>query len=186
MDKPAVFIHPLADVLSNTIGEGTRIWQFAVVLNGARIGRHCNINCHTFVENDVVLGDHVTVKSGVFLWNGVRAGNHVFIGPAVAFVNDRTPRSQQYPEHHIGATLEDYVSIGANATIMGGITIGRGAMIGAASMVTRDVPPCTLWYGNPARHKGYVTLDGTLLNMDLTDPKTGEQYLLNGNEILKK
>lgn len=179
------FVHPLSDVQTHSIGAGTRIWQFAVILKNAVLGKNCNINCHTFIENDVVIGDCVTVKSGVYLWDGVHIGNNVFIGPSVAFVNDHTPRSQQYPAKHIGATLEDYVSIGANATIMGAITIGEGAMIGAGSVVTKNIPPYTLWYGNPAVHKGYVTKEGVTLNLDLENPQTQEKYHFIGQELLK-
>lgn len=153
-------IHSLAEVHSPNIGEGTRIWQFAIVLAEAVIGKNCNINCHTFIENDVILGDQVTVKSGVFLWDGIRVGNHVFIGPNATFVNDTYPRSQQYPEKHIGATLEDFVSIGANATILGGIRIGHHALIGAGSVVTKDVPAHALMVGNPAKQVGWVDAEG--------------------------
>jgi len=186
MGKPDYFIHPLADVQTTQIGNGTRIWQFAVVLKGAVIGKDCNINCHTFVENDVVLGDFVTVKSGVFIWDGIKIGNHVFIGPSVTFVNNRTPRSQVYPDKHVGVTVEDNVSIGANSTIMGDITIGKGAMIGAGSVLTKSVLPFTLWYGNPARHKGYVSAQGVVLDMNMVDPLTGDLYKMTGNNIEKK
>lgn len=165
MSMPAknVFIHQSAEVHSADIGEGTRIWQFAVVLGGARVGKNCNINCHTFIENDVIIGDNVTVKSGVYLWDGIRVGDNVFIGPNATFVNDHRPRSKQRPAEYVGATIEESASIGANATIMGAIRIGRGAMIGAGSVVTKDVPPYTLWYGNPARHRGYVSPAGEVL-----------------------
>ncbi len=156
-------IHPLADVQSTSIGSDTRIWQFAIVLKEAIIGTNCNINCHTFIENDVVLGNYVTVKSGVYLWDGIRIGNHVFIGPNATFVNDTYPRSQQYPEKHIGALLEDYVSIGANATILGGITIGHHALIGAGAVVTKNVPAYALITGNPGRRTGWVDTQGKKL-----------------------
>ncbi len=144
-------IHPLADVQTEKIGANTRIWQYAVVLAGASIGENCNINCHTFIENDVVIGNNVTVKSGVFLWDGIRVGDNVFIGPNATFVNDRYPRSKQYPESFQVTTIENGASIGANATILGGLTIGENAMIGAGAVVTKDVPANTLWVGNPAR-----------------------------------
>ena len=169
-------IHPLADVQTHKIGENTRIWQFAVVLADAVIGANCNINCHTFIENDVVIGDNVTVKSGVYIWDGIRIGNGVFLGPNVTFVNNPYPRSQKYPEKHIGAQIEEGVSIGANATIMGGIKIGKFAMIGAGSVLTKDVPANTLWYGNPARQMGYVTNEGQVLDMNKTDKKSGIKY----------
>lgn len=143
-------IHPLADVQSTQIGAGTRVWQFTVVLAGARIGADCNINAQVFIENDVVLGDRVTVKCGVQLWDGLRVADDVFIGPNVTFTNDRYPRSKQYPEAFQRTVIQAGASIGANATILGGVTIGAGAMVGAGSVVTKNVPAGELWYGNPA------------------------------------
>lgn len=178
-------IHPLADVQTINIGENTRIWQFAIILKGAVIGENCNINCHTFIENDVRLGNNVTVKSGVYLWDGMEIGDNVFLGPNVTFVNNPYPRSQQYPEKHIGAKIGEGVSIGANATIMGNITIGRYAMIGAGSVVTKNVPPFTLWYGNPANHKGYVTINGRVISLDLVDEESGDVYVLEKGVPLK-
>lgn len=147
----SVFIHDSADVQSDKIGEDTKIWQFCVVLPKAKLGSNCNICSHVFIENDVVIGDDVTVKCGVQLWDGLRVGNKVFIGPNVTFTNDRYPRSKVYPDTFQQTVLEDGCSIGANATILGGITIGAGSMIGAGSVVTKDVPSGELWVGNPAR-----------------------------------
>ena len=178
-------IHELADVQTQNIGEGTRIWQFVVILKEAQIGKNCNINCHCFVENDVIIGDNVTLKSGVYIWDGIRIANHVFIGPNVTFVNNPKPRSQHYPEKHIGANIEEGVSIGANATIMGNLTIGKYALIGAGSVVTKDIAPYTLWYGNPAEHKGFVTKEGKTLSLDLKEKTTGHEYFFSEtNELL--
>jgi UDP-2-acetamido-3-amino-2,3-dideoxy-glucuronate N-acetyltransferase len=156
-------IHPLADVQSNKIGFGTTIWQFCVVLSGAKIGRNCNINALTFIENDVVLGDNVTVKSGVQIWDGLRVKDSVFIGPNVTFTNDFSPRSKQKPTEFLKITIENSASIGANSTIIGGLTIGKFSMIGAGSVVTKDVPDYGLVYGNPAKLKGYVCVCGSKL-----------------------
>lgn len=147
-------LHPTADVQSPHIGEGTIVWQFTVILPQARIGNHCNINCHCFIENDVVLGNRVTVKSGVYLWDGVVVEDDVFIGPNATFVNDLYPRSKQYPERFARTIIRKGASIGAGATLLGGIEIGEGALIGAGSVVTKDVPPHTKWFGNPARNMG--------------------------------
>lgn len=147
-------IHALADVQSPHISAGTQIWQFCVVLAGARIGADCNLNAQVFVENDVCLGDRVTVKCGVQLWDGLSVADDVFIGPNVTFTNDRTPRSKRYPAEFQRTRIERGASIGANATILGGVTIGAGALIGAGSVVTRDVPAGELWVGNPARSRG--------------------------------
>lgn len=149
MKKP--FIHPLADVLATDIGPDTRCWQYAVILSGAKIGANCNINCHTFIENNVVIGDNVTIKSGVFLWDGITVEDDVFIGPNASFINDIYPKSKQYPERFKETLIRKGASIGANATIMGGIIIGENALIGAGSVVLNDIPDNTVWVGNPAR-----------------------------------
>ena len=149
-DSDSAMIHPLADVQSTDIGQGTRIWQFVVVLAGARIGRECNLCAHSFVENEVVVGDRVTVKSGVYLWDGLIIEDDVFLGPNCSFTNDLFPRSKEYkdhPETRIGRGA----SIGAGAVILPGLTIGAGAMIGAGAVVTTSVPANEVWAGNPAR-----------------------------------
>nr|WP_033132626.1 acyltransferase [Aeromonas aquatica] len=151
-----MFIHPLSDVQSSNIGDGTRVWQFAIVLKEAIIGRDCNICAHTLIENDVVLGDNVTVKSGVYIWDGTTIGNNVFIGPCATFTNDKMPRSKVYPEDFSRITIEDYASIGANATLLPGVTIGTFAMVGAGSVVTKDVPAYGVVVGNPAKIIKYI------------------------------
>ena len=144
-------IHPLADVQSQAIGEGTRIWQFSVILAGAKIGTNCNICAQVFIENDVVIGDSVTIKNGVQLWDGLRIENNVFIGPNVTFTNDLFPRSKRYPAQFLQTIVKSGASIGANATILPGVTIGEGAMVGAGSVVTKDVPASAVVIGNPAK-----------------------------------
>lgn len=174
-------VHLTADVQTKNIGDGTTVWQFSVILPGAVIGRNCNINCQVFIENDVVIGDNVTIKPGVQLWDGIRIGNNVFVGPNVTFTNDLVPRSKQYPEAFISTSIKDGASIGANATILSGIEIGQYAMIGAGSLVSKNITPFTLWYGNPAKHRGYVTRKGVTINKDLKD-KAGNDYILVDNE----
>jgi len=147
-----VFIHELADVKTVRIGARTKIWQFTIILENAVIGKNCNINCHCFIENDVIIGDDVTVKSGNYLWDGLRIGNSVFIGPNVTFINDKYPRSKQYPDEFLPTIIEDGVSIGAGSTIMGGIVIGRNSMIGAGSLVLTSVRENSLYYGHPAKY----------------------------------
>ena len=156
-------IHPMADVQTTDIGDGTQIWQFAIILKEATIGKNCNINCHTFIENDVKIGNNVTVKAGVYIWDGIEIANDVFLGPNVTFVNDKYPRSKQYPENFQKTIIEDFVSIGANATILGGIKIGKYALIGAGTVVTRDIPPFSLVKGNPARVCGRVNENGIVI-----------------------
>ena len=170
-------IHPTAEVQTPHVGEGTFIWQHCVVLAGARIGKNCNINCHVFIENDVVVGDNVTIKPGVQLWDLMRIEANVHIGPNVTFTNDLRPRSKQSYGQFLSTTIRTGASIGANATIVAGMTIGRYAMIGAGSVVTHDIPDHTLWYGNPARCKGYVCRCGNKLDDNLKCVKCDKQYL---------
>jgi len=151
-NKP--FIHASAEVQTQFIGEETKIWQFSIVLGGAKIGSNCNINAHCFIENDVVIGNNVTVKCGVQLWDGITIEDDVFIGPNVTFTNNKYPRSKVYTEGFARTIIKKKASIGANATILCGITIGENAMIGAGSVVTKDVPDGELWYGNPAKNYG--------------------------------
>lgn len=148
-------IHSTADVQSAKIGDGTRVWQYVVILPEAVVGRDCNICSHCFIENDVELGDRVTVKSGVQLWDGLRVADDVFIGPNVSFSNDKFPRSQHYPEKFLKTIIEKGASIGAGATILPGVVVGQGAMVGAGAVVTKSVPPHAIVMGNPARISGY-------------------------------
>ena len=146
-----MFIHPSSDVQSKQIGEGTRVWQYVVILPGAVIGRDGNICSHCFIENQVVVGDRVTVKCGVQLWDGMTLEDDVFVGPNATFTNDREPRSRNASATLLPTLVKKGASIGANATILPGLTIGEGAMVGAGAVVTKDVPPRTLVVGNPAR-----------------------------------
>lgn len=150
------FVHPLGLCESSNVGEGTRIWAFAHVLSGARIGRDCNLCDHTFIENDVIVGDRVTVKSGVQLWDGLRVEDDVFVGPNVTFTNDPFPRSRRRPPKFKETRICSGASIGANATILPGLTIGPAAMIGAGAVITKSVPARAIVVGNPARIMGYV------------------------------
>lgn len=143
-------IHKLADVQSTNIGENTRIWQFVIILENAQIGSNCNICSHSFIENDVKIGNNVTVKCGVFLWDGLTIEDNVQIGASVSFTNDKYPRAKQSFELQ-RTLIKKNSSIGAASVILGGIIIGENAMIGAGSVVTKDVPDNELWVGNPAR-----------------------------------
>lgn len=145
------YIHPLADVAECCIGEGTKVWQFVVILKGAKIGQNCNICAQTLIEGDVEIGNRVTVKSGVQIWAGARIHDDVFIGPNVTFSNDLYPRSKHPPAQFKGITIQKGASIGANATLLPGIKIGENAMVGAGAVVTRDVPDGAIVFGNPAK-----------------------------------
>lgn len=151
------YIHPLADVQSKNIGSETKIWQFCVILKGAVIGNNCNINAQVFIENDVAIGDNVTIKPGVQIWDGTCIESDVFIGPNATFTNDIMPRSKQYPKSFSRITIRQGASIGANATLLPGVTIGQYAMIGAGAVVTKDVPDYAVVIGNPAKIIRYTT-----------------------------
>jgi UDP-2-acetamido-3-amino-2,3-dideoxy-glucuronate N-acetyltransferase len=178
------FVHPNGICESAHVGAGTRIWAFAHVLPEARIGADCNICDHVFIENDVVVGDRVTVKSGVQLWDGIRLGDDVFIGPNATFTNDKFPRSRHWKPELPLTRVGDGASIGANATILPGVTIGRNAMIGAGAVVTSNVPPNAIAYGNPARIRGYVDAqDRAPEHIDTSDGETRE--LVGGARLIR-
>lgn len=149
------FKHSHALVESEQIGENTRIWAFVHVLPDARIGADCNICDHVFIENDVVIGNRVTIKCGVQIWDGVRLEDDVMVGPNATFTNDQFPRSKQ-PFKLLQTVVKKGASIGANATILCGITIGEDAMVGAGAVVTKSVPARAVVMGNPARVIRYL------------------------------
>lgn len=171
------FVHERGICESADVGTGTRIWAFAHVLGRARIGKDCNLCDGVFVENDVVIGDRVTVKCGVQIWDGVTIADDVFIGPNATFSNDRFPRSKHRPAAFLKTLVHEGASIGANATVLPGLEIGRGAMVGAGAVVTRSVPAYAIAVGNPAEIVGYVdAMDGVGGQSsidDVTDAQVG-------------
>lgn len=162
-------IHQFADCKNNNIPESTNIWQFCVIFPQAQIGENCNICSHCLIENDVKIGNNCTVKSGVQLWDGIEVEDDVMIGANCSFTNDLYPRSKKKDWKRLATRICRGASIGAGSVILPGITIGSYAMIGAGSVVTKDVPKNTLWIGNPARMKGYITKDNVILDLDLRD-----------------
>lgn len=145
------YIHPLSDVKTKNIGEGTKIWQFCVVLEGAQIGSNCNICSHCFIENDVKVGDNVTVKCGVQLFDGMTIEDNVFIGANTTFTNDKYPVSRNPKCVPQKILIKKGASIGANVTVLPGLTIGEKAIVGAGSVVTKDVSDGAIVKGNPAK-----------------------------------
>lgn len=137
------------------IGNGTRVWAFAHILSGAKIGENCNICDHTFIEGKVIVGNNVTVKCGVYIWDGVTIADNVFIGANVTFTNDKYPRSKKYPKEYAKTVIEKGASIGAGATLLP-VRVGENAMIGTGSVVTKDVPANAIVMGCPAKVTGYV------------------------------
>ena len=178
-------IHSLSDVQSKNIGKNTFVWQFSIILAGASIGENCNINCHTFIENDVKIGDFVTIKSGVYLWDGIEIEDYVFVGPNVTFTNDVRPRSKQYPDTFNKTLIKKNASIGAGAIILGGVTIGEFAMVGAGALVTKSVPSRALVVGTPAKIIGWLNDDGS--KMEIKDnyfvDKSGTSWRVENDEL---
>lgn len=164
-------IHSLADVQTQKIGKNTYVWQYSIVLSGATIGENCNVNCHTFIENDVKLGNNVTIKSGVYLWDGIEIEDDVFVGPNVTFTNDERPRSKRYPIDFKKIKIRKNASIGAGSIILGGVTIGEYSMVGAGALVTKNVASRSLVVGTPAKIVGWLNDDGTKME------KIGEQFI---------
>lgn len=149
-------IHPSADCQA-CVPQSTNIWQFCVILPKAQIGENCNICSHCFIENDVRIGNNVTIKFGIQICDGITIEDNVFVGPHVTFTNDLLPRSKNADWIQVPTTIKRGASIGANCTIVCGVTIGENAMIGAGSVVTHDVPANELWVGNPAKFHKQVT-----------------------------
>ena len=164
-------IHPLADVQTDKIGENTTILQYVIILSGAVIGKNCTVNCHTFIENDVIVGDNVIINSGTHLWDALRIEDDVFLGSNVVFATDVTPRSKKRVDYPI-TTVKRGASLGSNTTVIPGITIGRYAMTGAGSVVTKDIPDYSLVYGNPAVHQAWIDENGR----DLI-PRSGGEWI---------
>ena len=186
MSEP-FFKHQTALVETDKIGTDTRIWAFVHILNNVSIGNNCNICDHCFVEQNVVIGNNVTLKSGIYIWEGVTIEDDVFLGPNVVFTNNIRPRSKQYIVS-IKTLIKKGASIGANATLLAGITIGKYAMTGIGSVVTRDVPDHALVYGNPAKIKGWVDENGNKLvekNGEWIGP-TGDIFVKGGNGLIRK
>lgn len=151
-----IYIHPLSDVKTKNIGANTRIWQYSVIFEGAKIGANCNICAHTLIESKVTIGDNVTIKSGVYIWDGTHIEDNVHLGANATFTNDLYPRSKVYSGNFVGPTLKKGCSIGAHATLLAGITVGEEALVGAGAVVTKDVPPKAVVVGNPARIIRYL------------------------------
>lgn len=189
MKNKNYFVHTAAIVESENIGKDTRVWAFVHVLKGAKIGSNCNICDHCYIEQGVVLGNNVTVKCGVYLWDGVQVEDNVMIGPNVVFTNDIRPRSKNINYKKVNTHIKKGASLGANSTILAGVTIGKFAMTGIASVVTRDVPDYALVYGNPAKIKGWVDEFGNKLkqqkNGTYVDAKKNS-YSIKDNKLVKQ
>jgi acetyltransferase-like isoleucine patch superfamily enzyme len=186
MDESNVYIHPTAIVGSKLIGNDTKIWQYVVILDGSEIGSNCNINFSCFIEQGVKIGNNVTVKSGIYLWDGIECEDDVFLGPNVVFTNDIFPRSKLYKEP-VKTLIKKGASIGANSTILAGVTIGKFALTGIGSVITKDIPDYALYFGNPARFQGWVDEFGNKLiqisETEYQEPISKRIYNLSDNKL---
>lgn len=163
-------VHPTALCESHDVGPGTRIWAFAHVMPGAAVGSRCNLCDHTYIDDGATLGDGVTVKNGVSVWDHVTLADDVFVGPNVAFTNDRIPRARPFrtlPEQYLATLVRRGAVLGANATIVCGLTIGRHALVGAGAVVTTDVSDHAVVVGAPARWIGWICVCGERLDKRL-------------------
>jgi len=188
MPEKDYFVHPNALVESSDIGAKTRIWAFTHVLKNVKIGEDCNLCDYVFVESGVKIGNRVTIKNGISLWEGLTIEDDVFLGPHCVFTNDMFPRSKAHHAEFIKTLLKNGASVGANATILCGITLGRYCMIGAGAVVTKDVPDFACMVGNPAKHLYWISKTGERLNFNNNNEfadSAGNKYKLIINEEAK-
>jgi len=185
-DKMNVFIHNTADVSKEAIiGENTKIWNLAQVREKAEIGKNCIISKNVYIDAEVKIGDNVKIQNNVNVYHGVTIEDDVFCGPSMTFTNDMFPRAFNQEWGITNTLIKKGASIGANATIVCGITIGEYAMIGAGSVVTKNVEPYALVYGNPAKKAGYVCSCGHRLSNENICEKCNRKYEMKDNSIHK-
>lgn len=184
--EKAYFVHDSSYVDEPaSIGEGTKIWHFCHVQPGAVIGKHCSLGQNVNVANNVKIGDGCKLQNNVSLYEGVELENHVFCGPSCVFTNDLTPRAK-YPKGraaYLKTLIKEGASIGANATIVCGHTVGRWALIGAGAVVVNDVPDHALMLGVPARRRGWACECGAVLGADLTCAHCKRAYTESTNGL---
>jgi len=189
MAEKKYFVHPNAICESDDIGKDTRIWAFVHVLKDVKIGEDCNLCDYVFVESGVTIGNRVTIKNGISVWNGVTIEDDVFLGPNCVLTNDMYPRSKGYHYENVKTLIKQGASVGANATIICGNTLGRYCMVGAGAVVTKEVPDFALVIGNPAKFKYWISKTGDKLNFDTNDETTdnnGIKYKLEIDPVLNE
>ena len=189
MIKKDHFIHESSYVDNNvTIGSGTKIWHFSHVQSGARIGSKCSIGQNVNIGNNVNIGDSCKIQNNVSIYEGVELEDYVFCGPSMVFTNIKVPRSefpQRGAKHYKKTVIKKSASIGANATIVCGVTLGKYALIGSGAVVTKDVPAFALVLGNPGRIKGWVNRKGDRIEFDVKGLSVCKNFLLK-NESLEE
>ncbi len=183
------FVHESSYVDEGTIiGKGSKIWFFCHIQKGAVIGENCSFGQNVNVSNNVTIGNNVKVQNNVSIYEGVQLEDYVFCGPSMVFTNDLTPRAK-YPKGTAGykkTLVKEGASIGANATVVCGHTIGKWALIGSGAVVTRDVPDYALMLGVPAKQKGWVCQCGEILGKNLLCKECGRQYKEENNTLSLK
>ncbi len=180
------FVHEKGMCDATEVGRGTRIWAFAHVMEGATVGEDCNIGEGCFVETGAIIGNHCTLKNGISVWDKVVLEDYVFLGPNAVLTNDLLPRcrTKKTPDEFLPTLIREGASVGANATIICGVKIGRNAMIGAGAVITRDVPDHAIVIGNPARQYGWSCECGE--KMEPSVPcKCGKEYRLRAGRIVE-
>lgn len=191
MSEKNYYVNEYAVIDENVeIGEGTKIWHFTHVQSGAKIGKYCVLGQNVNVGNNVVIGNYVKIQNNVSVYEGVTLEDYVFCGPSMVFTNIKDPRSK-YPQvgskYYIKTLVKEGASLGANCTIVCGITIGKFAFVGAGAVVTKDVPDFALVVGNPAKIVGWVSEAGVKLNFDENGiavcPRTNKKYKLENNRV---
>lgn len=184
-EPPTVYVHEQAIVESDDVGEGTRVWAFAHVMKGAVVGAECNIGGGSFIESGAVVGNRVTIKNNSLVWHGVTIEDDVFVGPNTVFTNDLTPRAHRpsNPDEWLPTLVQEGATIGANSTIVCGLSIGRHAMVGAGAVVVRNVPSHALVVGNPAQRVGWMCICGARLSAELTCANCSRVYERAGDAL---
>ena len=184
------FVHESSYVDDNVIiGQGTKIWHFSHIQSGSRIGKNCSVGQNVNIANNVIIGNNVKIQNNVSVYEGVELEDYVFCGPSMVFTNIKLPRSefpQRGAEYYLKTLVKKSASIGANATIICGVTIGEYALIGSGTIVTKDVPAHALLIGNPGKVVGWVNKKGNKLKFMRDGVSKCRKYQLVENKFVKK
>ncbi len=181
------FVHESSYVDEDVaIGAGTKIWHFSHIQSGVKIGKNCRIGQNVNIGNNVVIGNNVKIQNNVSVYEGVELEDHVFCGPSAVFTNIKRPRSkfpQRGSDHYVKTSVRRSATLGANCTILCGVTLGEYSFVGAGALVTKDVNPHALVSGVPARRIGWLDFQGNPLSFDKDGISTCKKYIINGNTV---